>query len=178
MPPVFGGGLNPGYIQPTPFYNTTNDAQSKFYWGGHGYQYGPTFDAKQYNQVQAPETPWRLQSVAQPLTGEQINDYIQGKAIVSGPVIPATRVEQYVPDTRIPPSYGQVQLTPNVRTTPASSTVSNSSSTIADNPEIVARLGSNWFARQQGAANAGDWDTYFAIQRQVDQILNPVIDRP
>jgi hypothetical protein len=175
MPPVFGGGLNPGYIQPTPFYNTTNDAQSKYFWGQHGYQYGPTFDAKQYNQVAAPATPWGAQSVAEPLTGAQLNDYIQGKAIVSGPVRPATRVEQYVPDTRTPPSYGQVQMNPvynNTQTT-------NNTGGVTDiqYAQIVEKLGPNWASDLQVAAQNGNWDEYNRIQQLVNSILNPVIER-
>ena len=45
------------------------------------------------------------------------------------------------------------------------------------NAEITRQLGANWFNRQQAAAAAGDWETYYAIQRQVDAILNPVVDR-
>jgi hypothetical protein len=37
--------------------------------------------------------------------------------------------------------------------------------------KVTAQLGENWFNRQQAAANAGDWDNYYAIQKQVDNIL-------
>jgi len=78
------GGLNPGYIAPTPFYPTTNDAQSKFYWGSHPYQTGgPTgqvFDPVLYNTVpEAPKIPFGSQAVTQPLTSAEI------AAIVANP---------------------------------------------------------------------------------------------
>jgi len=59
-------GLNPGYIQATPAYQTTNPVQSKFYWGQHPYAIGPA-DIGAYNYTpQAPATPWGAQ---QALTG-------------------------------------------------------------------------------------------------------------
>jgi hypothetical protein len=78
------GGLNPGYIAPTPFYSTTNDAQSKFYWGSHPYQTGgitgQVFDPVLYNTVpEAPRIPFGSQAVNQPLTSAQI------AAIVANP---------------------------------------------------------------------------------------------
>ena len=171
--------MNPGYIQPTAFYNTTNPNQSKFYWGGHGYQYGPTFDAQQYNQVAAPVTPYGLQGQAQPLTGQQITDVINGVPLVRQPIRPATRVEQYRADTRTPPSYGQIKLDPRYGNTVATTAAAVApASTNPRNQEIAAKLGANWFNRQQAAAASGDWDTYYEIQRQVDAILNPTIDRP
>jgi hypothetical protein len=116
-PTLFSGGLNPGFIQPTPFYQTNDPAQSKFYWGGHGYQYGPTFNAQEYNQVAAPNTPFGLQQLARPLTSQEIQDIISGRGYRPSNVNPATRVNQYVPDYRTPPSYGQVRLNPMYRTT-------------------------------------------------------------
>jgi hypothetical protein len=166
--------LNPGYIQPTPFYNTNDPAQSKFFWGQHGYQYGPTFDAKQYNQVQAPVTPWGLQQIATPLTGQQITDIINGKPYVSAPVRPATRVEQYVPDTRTPPSYGQVQLQPIYKDTVVNAPVAPTN-VDPRYAEVSKQLGANWFNRQQAAAAAGDWETYNLITQQVNSILNPPV---
>ena len=78
------GGLNPGWIAPTPFYSTTSPAQSKFYWGSHPYQTGgPTgqvFDPVLYNTVPAaPAQPWGSQAISQPLTSQQI------AAIVANP---------------------------------------------------------------------------------------------
>jgi len=176
MPPVFGSGLNPGYIQPKPFYNTTNDAQSKYYWGQHGYQYGPTFDAKQYNQVAAPATPWGQQGIATPLTGPEIADIVAGKSYIGGPVRPATRVEQYVPDTRIPPSYGQVMLNPSYKGTAVAPTTTGGT-TDSQFKQIAEKLGPNWATDLQTAATNGNWDEYNRIQQLVNSILNPVIDR-
>ena len=60
-------GLNPGWIQPTDFYNTTSPVQSHYYWGGHPYQAGPTFNPTTYNAVpNAPGTPWGLQQSFNP----------------------------------------------------------------------------------------------------------------
>jgi hypothetical protein len=60
-------GLNPGYMQPTDFYNTTSPVQSHYYWGGHPYQPGPTFNQQLYNTVpNAPGTPWGLQQSFNP----------------------------------------------------------------------------------------------------------------
>jgi len=60
-------GLNPGYIQPTDFYNTNSPVQSHYYWGGHPYQPGPTFNQALYNNVpNAPGTPWGLQQSFNP----------------------------------------------------------------------------------------------------------------
>ena len=175
VPPVvppprqYGSGLNPGFIQPTAFYNTTNPNQSKFYWGGHGYQYGPTFNQQEYNQVAGPVTPFGLQGQAQPLTGQQISNVISGVPLVQQPVVPATRIEQYRADTRTPPSYGQVQLNPQY--TGAAAARTNTTGSDNNMNRVTAKLGDNWFNRQQASAAAGDWDNYYAIQKQVDDIL-------
>ena len=42
-------GLNPGWIKPTLFYNTTSPVQSQYDWSKHPYQPGPTFDPLAYN---------------------------------------------------------------------------------------------------------------------------------
>jgi hypothetical protein len=166
---MFEGGLNPGFIQPTPFYRTNDPAQSKFYWGGHGYQYGPTFNAQEYNRVAAPNTPFGLQQLAKPLTGQEITDVISGRPYVSGPVAPATRMEQYVPDTRTPPSYGQVKLNPTY--TGATQTPARTASPNYSN--VSQKLGDNWFNKQQAFAMAGDWDAYNDYTQQINNILNP-----
>ena len=88
-------GLNPGWIAPTPFYNTTNDAQAQYYWGAHPYQAGPTFNAQLYNQSSAaPETPWGIQNTAKPLTPEEYKAAYMGQPIVRPPLPVATRFEQ------------------------------------------------------------------------------------
>ena len=186
-PRTFGSGLNPGFIQPGAFYNTTNPNQSKFYWGGHGYQSGPDFDQRQYNQVAGPVTPYGLQGQAQPLTGQQITDVVQGRPLVQAPVAPATRVEQYRPDYRELPTYGQIQLSPQyagsaARTAAApmmaSSFAEPQAAVAAPAPaasgnmdRVTAQLGPNWFNKQQAAASAGDWDSYYNMQKQVDDIM-------
>jgi len=86
-------GLNPGWIEPTQFYNTTSPVQSQYYWGGHGYQEGPTFNAQQYNTVpDAPRTPWGLQEMAPVARPQELVDYINSPEyqaqFVSGPVAP------------------------------------------------------------------------------------------
>jgi hypothetical protein len=78
------GGLNPGWIAPTPFYSTTNDAQSRYYYGSRPYQTGgPTgqvFDPVLYNTAPgAPAVPFGSQAVNQPLTSAEI------AAIVANP---------------------------------------------------------------------------------------------
>mgnify|MGYP007049610227 CR=1 FL=1 len=187
LPPrTFGSGLNPGFIQPGAFYNTTNPNQSKFFWGGHGYQAGPDFDQRQYNQVAAPVSPWGLQGQAQPLTGQQISDVIAGQPLVQAPVAPARRVEQYRPNYNRPPSYGQIKLTPQYggsAATPAAAAMSDMTPMSAapanfvagptgDNMDrVTAQLGPNWFNKQQASAAAGDWDSYYQIQQQVDNIM-------
>ena len=184
LPPrTYGSGLNPGFIQPGAFYNTTNPNQSKFFWGGHGYQAGPDFDQRQYNQVAAPVTPYGLQGQAQPLTGQQISNVIAGQPLVQAPVVPATRVEQYRPNYNRPPSYGQIQLNPQyggsaaTTATPAAAArsiapqMSTAAPATGNMDQVTAQLGPNWFNKQQASAAAGDWDSYYQIQQQVDNIM-------
>ena len=87
-------GLNPGWIAPTPFYQTTSPVQSQYYWGPHSYQEGPTFNAEQWNTAPAaPHTPWGLQEMAPVAKPQDIVDYINSPEyqaqFVSGPVVPA-----------------------------------------------------------------------------------------
>ena len=77
-------GLNPGWIQPTPFYNTTSPVQSQYYWGQHPYQPGPTFNQALYNTVPAaPATPFGLQQMYTPT---DLNQYLS--QFTPGPVAP------------------------------------------------------------------------------------------
>ena len=172
-----GRGLNPGYIAPTPFYNTTDVAQSKFNWGMKGYQEGPTFNAQAYNQAPGAATPYGLQQLARPLTQAQIADIIAGRPIRQETVAPATRTQAYNPASMIAPTANNVYQLPTVTAPVAPATITAPTAVSPINAEINRQLGSNWFNRQQAAAAAGDWETYYAIQRQVDAILNPVIDR-
>jgi hypothetical protein len=53
-------------IQATPFYHTTNDAQSKFYWGDRPLQTGDTFNPQAWNAVSnAPTHAWGIQDFGQ-----------------------------------------------------------------------------------------------------------------
>jgi hypothetical protein len=77
-------GLNPGWIQPTPFYNTTSPVQSQYYWGQRPYQPGPTFNQALYNTVPAaPATPFGLQQMYTPT---DLNQYLS--QFTPGPVAP------------------------------------------------------------------------------------------
>ena len=95
--PQTNQGLNPGWITPTPFYNTTNDVQSQYYWGAHPFQAGETFNAQQYNTVPAaPQQAWGQQGVMGQLTPQQLADLLAvhqagaaGQPIqATGPVAP------------------------------------------------------------------------------------------
>ena len=70
-------GLNPGWIQPTDFYKTTDPVQSHYYWGGHPYQPGPTFNPALYNSSPgAPGTPWGLQQMFNPNYNYPVTQYM------------------------------------------------------------------------------------------------------
>lgn len=112
-----GVGLNPGFIAPTPFYQTNDPAQSQFFWGSRGFQTGPGFNAAQYNQAAAPASPWGAQSVAKPLTPEEFALAAQGRYTAPAAVTPATRVQPYNPAANIQPTQpnqisGQIYLVP------------------------------------------------------------------
>lgn len=77
-------GLNPGFIAPQPYYQNTNQVQSKFFYGARPYQPGPTFDQALYDQVAAPVTPWGLQQMYSP---EDLAKYYANQQ-VKGPVVP------------------------------------------------------------------------------------------
>jgi hypothetical protein len=68
-------------IETVPFYNTTNDAQSKFYWGtGRALQTGDTFNAAKWNDVPtAPKTAWGIQELGQPATFQSAMSILQGQ---------------------------------------------------------------------------------------------------
>ena len=70
-------GLNPGWIQPPDFYNTNSPVQSHYYWGGHPYQEGPTFNPTTYNASPgAPGTPWGLQQMFNPNYNYPVTQYM------------------------------------------------------------------------------------------------------
>jgi len=77
-------GLNPGFIQPTPFYRTSSPVQSQYYYGQHPYQPGPRFDQTLYNTVPgAPQQPFGLQQMYTPT---DLNQYLS--QFTPGPVAP------------------------------------------------------------------------------------------
>lgn len=77
-------GLNPGFITDVPDqYNATSPVQAQYYWGGHPYQTGTTFNRDLYKQVPADAQPWGLQ---QTYTPTDINAYLQQLGI--GPIAP------------------------------------------------------------------------------------------
>jgi hypothetical protein len=68
--------LNPGFIQPTPYYHPTSDVGSKFYWGMHPMQTGNTFDAAAWNNIpNAPQQAWGVQQAQTAPTADQTLDY-------------------------------------------------------------------------------------------------------
>jgi hypothetical protein len=77
-------GLNPGFIQPTPYYRTTSPVQSQYYYGQRPYQPGPTFNQALYNTVpNAPAVPFGLQQMYTPT---DLNAYLS--QFTAGPVAP------------------------------------------------------------------------------------------
>ena len=70
-------GLNAGYIREVPAYRTTNDVQSKYYWGSSPAQTGTEFNPAIANQY-APATAWGLQTPFQPLTGQELAGMVMG----------------------------------------------------------------------------------------------------
>jgi hypothetical protein len=108
--PQSGEMINPGFIQAQPFYNTTNAAQSKFFWGGHGPQFisnnpAQPFNAQAYNQAAAPNTPWGLGQIAAPLSPEEVEQAIAGTYKQRAGTPAATRLEAYKPNNIPVPQY-------------------------------------------------------------------------
>lgn len=86
-------GLNPGWIAPTPQYQTTSPAQAQYYWGSHPYQPGPEFNAQLYNNVPAaPQQAWGTNYTQTSATPQQILQamgmYYPLMGSVNGPVRP------------------------------------------------------------------------------------------
>ncbi len=176
------GGLNPGYIEPPTFYNATSPVQSQYYWGDRPYQPGPTFNEVLYNTApNAPQTPFGLQQMAEPLTGDQINQIAMGRTVIPNnmrmPVNPYDWSKDYN-SNNVPMAPVGVVL-PTIQT--SGPVVPNRATSTSVDPryaDVSKQLGANWFNKQQAAAQAGDWDTYNQITQQVGSILNPVIDKP
>jgi hypothetical protein len=92
-------GLNPGFMQAVPYYNTTNAAQAKYYWGGAPPQTGSTFNPAQAQNIPgAPIAPWGIQEIAQQLTPEETAQLIYGMqpqpAAAPGYAIPPEWLQQ------------------------------------------------------------------------------------
>jgi len=133
-------------------------------------------------QPQAPDTPWGLQQLAKPLTSQDIQDLIDGKPLKSTKVQSATRA---VPITDANKNvmnfdYSKVGQLKQIPTTPLAKTTANNTATsdataLSQIPQgydkVTQQLGPQWFNKQQAAAAAGDWDTYYAIQQQVASIM-------
>ena len=84
-------GLNPGFIQAQPFYQTTSPVQSQYYWGNHPY-IKTMADLPNYNNIpNAPAQPWGMQQMYQPINLAQylaaLNQTGAAPA-VAGPVAP------------------------------------------------------------------------------------------
>jgi hypothetical protein len=174
-PNVIGNMLNPGYIQPTAFYNTTDPAQSQFYWGGHGPQFGPTFNAEAYNQVAAPNTPFGISQVARPLSPADYAAIAAGTYQPPAAVAPATRAQAYRAPTQTAPSYGQVQVGgPVAPSSIAPAGRSGSMYTPEQMTRINTVLGADWQTRQDRAALNSDYATIADIQNQISSALAPV----
>jgi hypothetical protein len=144
------------------------------------FQTGPTFNDTLYNtNPNAPDTPYGLQQIARPLTMQEINDMILGKTSTTPKVAPATRRVPITDANRnvMNYDYSKVGQLPQIEA-PIAPTQLTPTTVSPINAEITRQLGANWFNRQQAAAAAGDWETYYAIQRQVDAIVNPTIDKP
>jgi hypothetical protein len=71
-PLMIPDAVNPGFIKPTAYYDTTDPTQSKYYWGAHDYQTGDTFNPNAYNIVEgAPTEAWGNQPA--PFSNEGVN---------------------------------------------------------------------------------------------------------
>ena len=170
-PPVVtnGRGLNPGLIETTPFYNTTNDAQSKYYWGDHGFQAGPTFDAASYNAVAAPDTPFGAQGVARSLSAADYENIIMGRPFTPEQFAPATRTQAYNPALLQTP-VGQLGAQGNAVTGPVAPTT-NYTMNPAEIQQISAVLGPALAQALAQALAAGDMETVNNIKGQYEYAL-------
>ena len=163
-----GVGLNPGMMEPTPFYNTTNPAQAKYYWGGHGFQAGPTFNAAAYNAVAAPETPWGAQGVAAPMSAQDYEDIIAGR-FTPEQFTPATRAQAYDPSMASPAVNQLTAYNPTTVTGPVTPT--NYTMTSTEVQQVASVLGTEMAQRLATAMAAGDMETVNNIKTQYEYAL-------
>jgi hypothetical protein len=90
-------GLAPGFMAPTPYYNTTNDVQAKYYWGPHPFQDTTTFNAASYNNAPgAPAVGWGQQEQFRPISPEELAQMIMSH----------TYQQQFQPQQNPSVSYG------------------------------------------------------------------------
>jgi hypothetical protein len=163
-----GVGLNPGLIETTPFYNTTNDAQARYYYGDLGFQTGPKFDAASYNAVAAPATPFGIQGVARPLSAADYENVIMGRPFTPEQFTPATRRQAYNPALLQTP-VGQSGSAQPVSGPVAPTTTYNMNS--AEIQQISAVLGPVTAQALAIAMANGDMATVNAIKSQYDYAL-------
>ena len=91
--PLATAGLNAGWINPTPMYQTTSPVQAQYYWGAHPYQAGPGFNAELYNTVPAaPVVPWGLQQPPGPF---DVNTFIRQNITPQAQAAAAGTAPQY-----------------------------------------------------------------------------------
>jgi hypothetical protein len=97
--------MNAGEIPISAYYQTTDPAQSKFYWGTQPTQYGSTYNpALSQNIPGAGSQGWGIQEAARAPSAEEILQYYGGGFNpydpygynqpgyqVSGPVVPRRR---------------------------------------------------------------------------------------
>ena len=179
QPQQRGLGLNPGFIAPTEFYKTFDPVQSKYNWGSKGFQVGPEFNAKQYNQAAGSETPWGLQQLARGLTGAQIDDIIAGKNITTGPAVPnAQRMEAYDPRSMVVPSATNSFQLPTIDSVATGNTGTANTgnpnvdySNNAQYNQVAAVMGADLARQQQEAIARGDTETAQRIQSQYEYLL-------
>lgn len=165
-------GLNPGFMNPESFFNTTNAVQSKFNWGPHGYQAGPGFNSTAYNQAAGTNTPWGLQQIAGSISPQDMQDIIAGTYQTPAGTGPASRMTPYL-ESAAGPSYGQVQVGPATPATVTTAKRTSSLYTDSQKAAISAALGSDWQSRLDAAALNGDYAIIAQIQNSIAAILNP-----
>ena len=74
-----GNVMNAGDIPVSAYYNTTDPAQSKFYWGTKPTQYGNTYNpALDQNIPGAGSQGWGIQESARAPTADEILQYYGG----------------------------------------------------------------------------------------------------
>jgi hypothetical protein len=105
-----GRGLNPGYIQATPFYNTTNQVQSQYSWDTAPFQMGPTFNPTLAQQGRGSAQPFGLQNMAPTLTAQDMAAIVNGTYRAPQGTAPATRIQGYNPSVMAPPAGYQGQI--------------------------------------------------------------------